>query len=158
MGVEFILYLEVEYLLISKKDLDPFSKLISTLTEKADDIIALNEALDSLSLEELERSKAYFSGTGKRTSFQQLRTIIIGSYTAGMMIFFLTMFQEYFFVAVIAVLFLLICFIELARPVFTLPVKPNLALAYARGKYDRIVGLIDVILIERYTEIRKNKY
>ncbi|EUJ26058.1 hypothetical protein [Listeria cornellensis] len=142
-------------MIITKKDLEPFSKIISTVMEQADDITVLNATLDSLTLEELERTKAYFSGTGKRTSFQQLRTIVIGSFIAGMMIFLLNMFQDYFFVAVIAVAFLLICVIELVRPLFTSPVRPNLALAYVRGKYDRVVNLIDIILAERYAEVRK---
>lgn len=142
-------------MIITKKELEPFSKLISTVTEQAEDITTLNATLESLTLEELEQTRAYFSGTGKRTSFQQLRTIVIGSFIAGMMIFLLNMFQDYFFVAIIAVAFLLICVIELIRPVFTSPVRPNLALAIARGKYDRVVNLIDIILAERYAEVRK---
>lgn len=143
-------------MIIIKNDLEPFSKLLSTVKEQADDITTLNETLDSLSLEELERTKAYFSGTGTRISFYQLRTIIIGSFIVGMMIFILNMFQEHFFVAVIAVIFLLVCVIELFRTAFTFPIRTNLALAYARGKYDRVVNLIDIILAERYAEVRKN--
>ncbi|MBC2372074.1 hypothetical protein HBP98_08695 [Listeria booriae] len=143
---------------ISKKNLDSFSKLISTIAEKADNIETLNEFLDSLSIEELERTKAYFSGTGIRTSFYQLRGILMGSFIAGMMIFLLNMFQQYFFVAVVAAIFLIACVSQLFITALTFPIMPNVGLAYARGKYDRIVGLIDVILIERYTEIRKNKY
>ncbi|AQY51153.1 hypothetical protein PWEIH_12225 [Listeria weihenstephanensis FSL R9-0317] len=142
-------------MIITKKDLEPFSKLISSIMEQANDITVLNATLESLTLEELERTRAYFSGTGKRTSFQQLRTIVIGSFIAGMMIFLLNMFKNHFFVAVIAVAFLLICVIELVRPVLTSPVRPNLAVAIARGKYDRVVNLIDIILAERYAEVRK---
>ncbi|KGL45291.1 hypothetical protein DUK53_01490 [Listeria sp. SHR_NRA_18] len=143
-------------MIIIKNDLEPFSKLLSIVKEQANDITALNETLDSLSLEELERTKAYFSGTGTRTSFHQLRAVIIGSFIAGMMIFILNMFQEYFFVAVVAFMFLLACVIELFRTALTFPVKTSVSLAYARGKYDRVVGLIDIILAERYAEVRKN--
>lgn len=131
---------------ITKKELEPFSKLLLTIHEQADDITSLNETLDSLSLEELERTRAYFAGTGKRTTFQQLRTIIIGSFIAGMMIFLLNMFQVHFFVAVIALAFLLFCVLELARPLFIFPVRANLALAYLRSRYDCVVSLIDIIL------------
>lgn len=156
MGVEFILYLEVTHLRISKKALDPFSKLLLTISKEADDIKVLNETLDSLSIEELERTKAYFSGTGTRISFYQLRNVLIGSFMAGIMIFLLNMFQEYFFVAVIALLFFLACLTELFRTALTFPIKTNLALAYSRGKYDRVVSLTDIILAERYAEVRKN--
>ncbi|EUJ26060.1 hypothetical protein PCORN_15476 [Listeria cornellensis FSL F6-0969] len=71
------------------------------------------------------------------------------------MIFILNMFQEYFFVAVIALMFLLACVIELFRTALTFPVKTSVALAYTRGKYDRVVSLIDIILAERYAEVRK---
>ncbi|MBC2193709.1 hypothetical protein HCB37_00580 [Listeria booriae] len=140
---------------ISQKNSNSFSQLISTIAEKADDIEILNEALDSLSIEELERTKAYFSGTGTRTSFYQLRSIVMGSFIAGMMIFLLNMFQEYFFVAVISVTFLAVCASHLFIIALTFPVMLNVRLAYARGKYDRIVSLIDIILTERYTEIRR---
>ncbi|MBC1812492.1 hypothetical protein HCA60_08370 [Listeria booriae] len=140
---------------ISQKNSNSFSQLISTIAEKADDIEILNEALDSLSIEELERTKAYFSGTGTRTSFYQLRSIVMGSFIAGMMIFLLNMFQEYFFVAVISVTFLAVCASHLFIIALTFPVMLNVRLAYVRGKYDRIVSLIDIILTERYTEIRR---
>ncbi|MBC1401683.1 hypothetical protein [Listeria booriae] len=140
---------------ISQKNSNSFAQLISTIAEKADNIEILNEALDSLSIEELERTKAYFAGTGTRTSFYQLRSIVMGSFIAGMMIFLLNMFQGYFFVAVISVTFLAVCVSHLFIIALTLPIMLNVRLAYARGKYDRIVSLIDIILTERYTEIRR---
>ncbi|MBC1357662.1 hypothetical protein [Listeria booriae] len=140
---------------ISQKNSNSFAQLISTIAEKADNIEILNEALDSLSIEELERTKAYFAGTGTRTSFYQLRSIVMGSFIAGMMIFLLNMFQGYFFVAVISVTFLAVCVSHLFIIALTFPVMLNVRLAYARGKYDRIVSLIDIILTERYTEIRR---
>ncbi|MBC6307998.1 hypothetical protein HCJ66_00395 [Listeria sp. FSL L7-1582] len=136
-----------------KKELEDFSKIIELLIEKArnNDTEAICYTLNKLTLQDLEKVKTYFAGNGPRAVFFQLRTIIIGTFIAGMMIFYTNKYQDVVIVSLLSTLFLLVCIGELFRLFFAQkPIKNYLSIAANRSKYDRIVAMADIILNKQY--------
>ncbi|WP_430534316.1 hypothetical protein [Listeria rocourtiae] len=141
---------------ISNSNRKEFAQLLSTTVDVADDEATLNETLDKLSLNDLERLKAYLSGNMSISLFFMLRFIVIYSFLGGLLVYFVYSYQGNTKIIAIAFGLLLGILIERILLIVQVPLLTHSILTHRRRKYDRIVQVIETILKKRYLKELQN--